>query len=134
MIKVKLWLDDIRPAPDNTWTVAKTAKEAMDILSMEDVDVADLDHDLGICDSCLGSNGMDRPDCPCSMTGYDVVKFMAENNIWPKHGTYVHSMNPVGRQNMLEVIKRYSGEYSLYDKLLRYTADLKKESDGDGQG
>ena len=53
------------------------------------VEVISLDHDLGE-----------------EKTGYDVVKFMAEENIWPSV-VKVHSMNPVGRDNMLSVINRY---------------------------
>jgi len=50
-------------------------------------------------------------DCACHDTGYDLVKWMAENEVWPKNKPTVHSDNPVGRKNMLGVIDRY-GPYA----------------------
>src|SRR5438309_1594271 len=44
---MKLWLDDIRPTPDDTWTWAKTVPEAIDLLKTGEVTYASLDHDLG---------------------------------------------------------------------------------------
>lgn len=110
---VKLWLDDVRPAPFG-WYHATTAAEAEDILSCFFVTKCSLDHDLGQCDKCGVGNcapGWSKDClCTCHETGYDLVKWMAQTNMWPNERPNVHSANPVGRQNMNAVIDRY-GEY-----------------------
>lgn len=99
---MNLWLDDVR---DPTkfgcvgWVWVTTAQSAIDILSTGVVDRASLDHDLtenatlGLYDEAL--------------TGYDVVVWMEEHNIWPPRGVTVHSMNPVGKHRMEKVIRRH---------------------------
>ena len=49
----------------------------------------DLDHDLGE-----------------AKTGYDICKFIVENQI-PILGYSLHTMNPVGRQNMNQLLSHY---------------------------
>ena len=49
----------------------------------------DLDHDLGE-----------------EKTGYDICKFIVENQI-PILGYTLHTMNPVGRQNMKQLLSHY---------------------------
>lgn len=86
---VKMWLDDVRPAPDN-WVWCKTADEARALLAQGDVYVCSLDHDLGP---------------PSEGTGYDVLTWvercMAEG-VWygPLPVIHIHSANPVGRMRM----------------------------------
>lgn len=93
---VKIWLDDIRPAPDN-WLWAKTADECYTLLyiHMGDVEVLSLDHDLG------------DADVP---TGYDLVKRMCQHtdysDILPAK-IYLHTSNPVGRENMFSLLTRF---------------------------
>ncbi len=120
---MKLWLDDVRPAPDG-WKHARTVEEAKAFLLFETVEEASLDHDLGlgpICDTCeeficevdgrLDAH-LEGGECVCSChqplpTGYDLVKWMAENSVWPRAKPRVHSANPVGRANMEAIIERY---------------------------
>lgn len=96
---VKLWLDDVRPAPRG-WYWAVTAVEAFTILQSCYVTDASLDHDLGD-----------------SFSGYDLLKILAEYrevkglNYWPLNKPSIHSANPVGRANMQSVIDRY-GRYT----------------------
>lgn len=96
---MKLWLDDLRTAPEG-WVHARTAEEAINHLKTGQVEMASFDHDLGY-----------NPDLT-ETTGYDVCKWMAENNVWPKMKPNVHSANPVGKANMQGVIDRYGP----YDK------------------
>lgn len=49
----------------------------------------DLDHDLGE-----------------AKTGYDICKFIVEEKI-PLNGYILHTMNPVGRQNMEQLLSHY---------------------------
>lgn len=43
---VKLWLDDVRPAPPG-WTHVRSVNEALALLATGTVTAASLDHDLG---------------------------------------------------------------------------------------
>jgi hypothetical protein len=109
---MKLFLDDIRTPPDNTWFVVRTAEAAIEELKKGRVTVASLDHDLvdghypwnaghpyPSNDSLVASTGF--------MTGLNVVLWMQENNIWPDVGVVVHSQNDEGRKRMMEVIDNH---------------------------
>ena len=94
---MKLWLDDIREAPEG-WKWVKCAEAAIQALKTGNVTEVSLDHDLSFNDyTGKISQG--------NLTGYDVVLWMEMYNVWPKKIT-VHSMNPVGRQRMAVVINR----------------------------
>jgi len=101
---VNLWLDDIRdPARFGCigWLWVKTADEAIAVLKTGKVIKASLDHDLTI------SQTLGQPDG--EKTGYTVVCWMEENNVWPAGGVKVHSMNPAGKQRMEQAIRRAYG-------------------------
>ena len=89
---MKLWVDDIREAPEG-WECARCAKLALHLLKKHNVVEVSLDHDLG----------------EYSLTGYDIAKQMVELSLWPKD-IYCHSMNPVGREQILSTLKRYAPE------------------------
>jgi hypothetical protein len=74
------------------YTVVKTYEEAIELLKTGKVEKASLDHDLGT-----------------EKTGYDVICWMEENNVWPRNGVIVHSQNPVGKQKMEVVVKKHYG-------------------------
>lgn len=98
---MKLWLDDIRDPSyfgNLNWIWAKTADEAIELLKTGKVIEASLDHDLTI-QQTLGRNDKEK-------TGYDVVLWMEENNVYPPNGVKVHSMNPVGRERMEVVLNK----------------------------
>lgn len=89
---MKIWLDDIREAPEG-WRRARTVWEIKFILISNRVEEISLDHDLG----------ENQP------TGYDLIKWlekkvMTEGYSFPK--IRVHSANPVGRKNIEAAIKR----------------------------
>lgn len=90
---MKLWVDDVRIPPQGEgWTWVSTYEDAIllvDCLS-DSITEMSLDHDLG-----------------GDYTGYDLVKHMAEFDLWPTCSIRVHSMNPVGANNMRAIIKRY---------------------------
>ena len=107
---VNLWIDDIRPAPEGfVW--CKSVNEAKDIVTKvlsefrrsyeagspnEDlfIDVIDLDHDAG--DYQKDGGDYIRFLDWCEWLGGDVIN-------WRFH---IHSMNPVGVENMRRIIKR----------------------------
>lgn len=90
---LKIWLDDERTPPDNSWTWYDSALvliESLKVLNAQ-VLVISLDHDLGN-DEAYG-------------TGYDVILFIEEqvhtNPDFVCPILQVHSQNPVGRQNIM---------------------------------
>ena len=98
---VKLWLDDVRPAPDG-WEHVFTASEAIAHFATGNVVEASLDHDLGPSDAG---------------TGYDVLAWVEKAlgaHAWygPLPRIYVHSANPVGRTNMLTSLKSIERLYA----------------------
>jgi len=64
----------------------------------KEFDVMFLDHDLG------GRVYVDSSDLN---TGYQVAKYMVENNITSKE-IIVHSLNPAGVQNMLAILPKHA--------------------------
>src|SRR6476469_9767278 len=98
---IRLWLDDVRPAPDG-WTWVKTASQARALFATGDVVEASLDHDLG-----------ENVD-----TGYDVLAWVEKamaHGAWygPLPELHVHSANPVGRARMYSAIESIN---RLYDE------------------
>lgn len=101
----KLWIDDVRPAPAGyTWlkSVNEAKKFLTDIENALDefdfppislfIEVIDIDHDAG----------------EFAKDGGDYIKlldWMEQENMggWPIH---IHSMNPVGVQNMRAIINK----------------------------
>ncbi len=93
---VRLFVDDLRSPeqvglPSEHWTVARTSKAAIAILKSGSVIECSLDHDLG---------GED--------TGYRVVCWMEEHDVWPGEGVHCHSANPVGSTRIRTVITRHA--------------------------
>lgn len=101
---MKLWIDDVRPAPKN-YTWCKSVNEAMKVIidteeyakipRMYDVNFSitliDIDHDAG----------------EYAQYGGDYIKLLdwleETGRNYPIH---IHSMNPVGVANMRAIIKR----------------------------
>lgn len=95
MSTLKLWMDDVRPAPAG-WLLARSVREAIQLVKMHTGhgwESASLDHDLGD----FASDGGD---------GFKFVLWMIEHDRWPENRPSVHSMNPVGRQRMQADIDR----------------------------
>ena len=96
---IKLWIDDIRPAPDGfIWcksvNQAKAAIIAYEHQHSCDNILIDLDHDAG--DEVTD--------------GGDYIKLLdwleANNIVNEKFTFHIHSMNPVGIQNMRAIIQK----------------------------
>lgn len=94
---MKVYLDDIRKAPDDSWVVVKSAIECIEKLQSGKVRELSLDHDLG----------------KNVLTGYDVCKWIEREVVLHKFRApkiKIHSANPVGRKNMeaaISSIKRF---------------------------
>ena len=93
---IKLWLDDVRPAPDG-YTLCRSVNEAKkQILRVEEgkakIEIIDCDHDLGD----YAHDGGD---------GIKLLDWLAERQTF--YPVALHTMNPVGRENMQRGIERY---------------------------
>ena len=89
---MKLWLDDVRLAPEG-WVHTGTVASTLMYLRCRSVGDLSLDHDLG-----------------GRMTGMDLLQVIQRDNLWPTRSITVHSMNPVGKANMEAFIERWAPE------------------------
>ena len=93
---MKIWLDDIRPAPSG-YESAKSVNEAISLIveaeeNLIEVEMLDLDHDLG----------------DYYFDGGDAIKlldWLADRETF--YPVRIHTANPVGRANMERMIARY---------------------------
>lgn len=96
---MKLWIDDLRSAPDG-YVWAKSVNEAKTAIwqyehnMIDDNILIDLDHDAG----------------DYASEGGDYIKLLdwleAKNIVDIGYSFHLHSMNPVGVQNMRAIIKK----------------------------
>ncbi len=96
---IKIWLDDVREAPEGYFR-CKSVNEAKRLISAcEDeatvIDVIDCDHDLGD----YAADGGD---------GISLIDWLAERGT--HYPIEIHTMNPVGREKMQREIDRYWNE------------------------
>ena len=97
----KLWVDDEREIPDNSWDRAYSFHEAIFKLDLLQYDEVSLDHDLA---SFYGYT---------EMTGYHIVQWLVQRKMDGEHvpsKVAVHSANPVGRDNMQALIDKHLTE------------------------
>lgn len=118
---MKLWIDDVRPAPEG-WTWVKSFDEAVETFQANAVSDASFDHDLGFvlpeanCNFDVDLIVADKPYDGNLPTGYDLIKWVVENDKWPETCA-VHSMNPTGFRNICSVIERY-GPYTYREAII----------------
>lgn len=92
-----LYVDDIRQ-PNiirySTYSyeiiISRNYNYTINMLNTYKFNAIDLDHDLGE-----------------DKTGYDICKYIIENNI-KLDRVYIHTSNPVGRYNMKQLLERYT--------------------------
>ncbi len=97
---INLWLDDYREPPKGEdWEWAQTYSQAIDLMLDNEVGHMALDHDLGYDREATHGQGME--------TGHDFVKWMIENNRWPKYVPVVHSWNPSGAKRMTQDVDKF---------------------------
>ena len=95
-MKVKIWVDDVRPAPMG-YEGTKSVDETIDLIEEieaqgGEIELLDLDHDLG----------------DYAQYGGDAIKvldYLAERETF--YQIAIHTANPVGRANMERMIQRY---------------------------
>lgn len=96
---MKIWVDDVRPAPDGyVWRKSVNAvkrlikeNERFDTLYLDTIELIDLDHDSGD----FVYDGGDY---------INILNWLEETG--RNYPIRIHSMNPVGVENMRRIIKR----------------------------
>lgn len=108
---MKLYIDDKRPLPDDSWTPALTYQDAIAIIdaNVGNIEEISFDHDLGL-DSFQIQYDKDLKEVCVERTGYDVALYIVQMKydgkpIPTKYN--VHSANPVGAERIRGVIERY---------------------------
>lgn len=95
-IHIKLWLDDVRPAPDGYYHCHSVNEMITKIYECErnaiKIDILDLDHDLGE----FAEDGGD---------GIKLIDYLVENEKY--YPIKLHTMNPIGYENMKRSINHY---------------------------
>ena len=93
---MKIWIDDVRPAPDG-YIWCKSVNRAIELLSdlinfgVDDIEVLDIDHDAG----------------DYAKDGGDYIKLLDWlEETGRSYPIRIHSMNPVGVANMRAIIQR----------------------------
>ena len=90
---MKIWLDDLRPAPkEYIW--CRSVNEAIRFIKSTDCEIELID-----CDHDLGDYAKDGGD------GIKLLDWLAEQRLF--YEINLHTMNPVGRANMERMIRRY---------------------------
>ena len=96
MNKIKIWLDDIRPAPNGYFHRHSINEAKLKIIHCEaektEIEVIDSDHDLGD----YAADGGD---------GIKLIDWLAERKTF--YPIRLHTQNSVGRENMQREITRY---------------------------
>ena len=101
---MKIWLDDTRVAPDG-WHWCRSVNGAKELIVIYEIlhkisndgldwnlECISLDHDLG----CFNSDGGD---------GIALMDWLVERGTL--YNVEFHTMNPVGRENMVRMYRRY---------------------------
>lgn len=94
-MRLKLWIDDIRPAPDG-YMLAASVNNAKYFIEWAErdcvpIDIIDIDHDAGI----YASDGGDY---------IKLLDWIEETG--RSYPIRIHSMNPVGVENMRRIIQK----------------------------
>lgn len=95
--EIKIWLDDLRPAPEG-YIWCRSVNQAIQVIRQVEgkIELIDCDHDLG---DYSGDGG----------DGIKLLDWLAEKGLFYK--IKIHTMNPVGRMNMERMLKRYWTQY-----------------------
>lgn len=106
---MKLWVDDMRDAPDETWTECRKVQPAINAMSLFLFDEISLDHDIE-----------NRPDDETfqPVAHYLGARFLATPEWYPR--VVIHSMNPTGAQTIHDILL----SYTLKSEIIPYAADM----------
>ena len=102
---VKIWVDDVRPMPEGYTHLCRSVNECISVLEKLNGTAEvflDLDHDAGD----FAPDGGDYIRILDYIEAFDL-------NINNRFTFSIHSMNVVGRQNMLRIIRTRGWRYTI---------------------
>ncbi len=97
---LKLWHDDIRRPPNDSWNWARTNDTAKELFLRQPYTVASLDHNMGLHNF--------NPNEPQN-NGLELARWMVKNGCVPPY-VRIHSFNPIGALAMREILKDHAKE------------------------
>jgi hypothetical protein len=105
---MKLWHDDIRRPPDDSWTWARTNDEAKEVLKSNRVTECSLDHDLGLhmYDPDMQDADLQR-GWDTENDGLKLVRWMVERPELVPERITIHSWNPPGAARMAALLAEH---------------------------
>lgn len=104
---MKLWIDDIRPAPDNSYVVARDNTSAIRSIVYfgNEIEEISIDHDIS---HQVGMEQVSRP-FPCGetfvATAYFIGSYYAVRTSRPT--IVIHTANPVGAEKIMHALGRF---------------------------
>lgn len=101
---MKLFVDDIRKVPDESWTLTRTIVGAFTAIDLFRPTEISLDHDIS---HPVTVGGIQRP-FPCLETYMPVAKYivaLAMNSTGWRPKVTIHSSNPEGGERMFELLR-----------------------------
>lgn len=116
---MKLYIDDIRSAPDDSWAICRTVTLAIKAIHIFGTEITDIsfDHDISHQVS-IGSGSRPIQCCETFQSAAHFFGLMYEGiqsrrvhglehvDPWPISVT-IHSANPVGAQELYNILKEY---------------------------
>lgn len=103
---MKLWVDDIRNAPDDTWHVARSITEAIRAIERYDFEIISLDHDIS---HQVQVGSTERP-FPCEETFASVAYYLSAvyfpfEGRTPEPRVILHTANQIAGDEMEKILK-----------------------------
>lgn len=103
---MKLWVDDVRPAPSDEYMVAKSVNIAKHLIETSESLVKDVGEDF-VLDFSFHVIDIDHDAGDYAHDGGDYIKLLDWlEETGRNYPIRIHSMNPVGRENMRRIIQR----------------------------
>lgn len=98
----KLWIDDFREAPDESWIVARKVEPAIKAIRQFRPHTISIDHDIE-----------NRPDDETfKPVAYFIGEMFNNDTFWADElGIVIHSDNPVGAKELQAIFE----DYGIYD-------------------
>lgn len=108
---MKLFVDDIRNAPNDTWLLARTIGAALTAIDQFEFDTVSLDHDISH-QVTVGS--VSRP-YPCAETFSVVCTYLGvvSRDREKKPEVIIHTANPVGANILVNICEKYGLVYRI---------------------
>lgn len=98
---MKLFIDDIRKLPDESWQLARTVSDAIRAINMFDFDVISLDHDI---------EGSNETFDTVALFINEKYKFLTPKMQFTKPKIILHTANPVGAERMKNILDGFDVE------------------------